>query len=142
MRLELGRRVSPATAAADYFTFSHNGFKSPKLIELNDYEQMTRHTYQDCLTHLYNRRYFDHALDSEIHRAKRHGLEFSLLFIDLDKFKRINDTYGHSVGDLVLKTVSETILNLKRQEDLAALRRRRTRPHSSANQQGAKLHRR
>ncbi len=120
LRDELGRTVSAATAAADYFTFSHDGFKNPKLIELYDYEQMTRHTYQDSLTHLYNRRYFDHALDSEIHRAQRYGLEFSLLFIDLDKFKLINDTYGHSAGDLVLKTVSETILNLKRQEDLAA----------------------
>lgn len=59
----------------------------------------------DHLTGLYNKRYFLMRLQEEISRAKRYGQELSLIFCDLDHFKRVNDNYGHSSGDKVLRTV-------------------------------------
>jgi len=60
----------------------------------------------DPLTGLFNRRYLLAALDREMERTRRTGLPTSLIMIDLDHFKRINDTFGHSVGDAVLCAVS------------------------------------
>lgn len=63
-------------------------------------------SHTDPLTGLFNRRYMKIALDREMERSRRTGLPTSLIMIDLDYFKRINDTYGHQVGDEVLKWVS------------------------------------
>lgn len=76
------------------------------------YRQATR----DPLTGLFNRRLLIERLDNEISRSQRHGNPLSLLLLDLDKFKRVNDTYGHIAGDMVLKTFSaiaeESIRNI------------------------------
>lgn len=65
--------------------------------------------YQDEVTGLYNYRYLDVAIDSEIKRLQRFHSPFSLLFIDLDNFKQINDEHGHLAGSLVLKQVGDVI---------------------------------
>jgi len=65
-------------------------------------EQLKKKTITDALTGLYNRYYFDNALSHEISRVNRHKHELSLLLIDIDHFKRINDTWGHLVGDRAL----------------------------------------
>jgi diguanylate cyclase (GGDEF)-like protein len=65
--------------------------------------------YQDEVTGLYNYRYLDVAIDSEIKRLQRFHSPFSLLFIDLDNFKQINDQHGHLTGSVVLKQVGEVI---------------------------------
>ncbi len=57
----------------------------------------------DGLTEIYNHRYFQNSLDNEIDRALRNETEIALLLIDIDKFKVFNDTYGHQVGDFILK---------------------------------------
>lgn len=57
----------------------------------------------DGLTEVYNHRYFQHALDQEINRAVRNETELSFLLTDIDHFKKFNDTYGHPVGDFILK---------------------------------------
>lgn len=60
----------------------------------------------DLLTGLLNRRFFTHAAKEEIQRMQRSGYESSLILIDIDMFKKVNDTFGHSFGDEVLKTIA------------------------------------
>ncbi len=74
----------------------------------------------DELTQLYNRRYFHSSLNQEISRSKRHGHSISLLMLDIDFFKRVNDNYGHQVGDEVLVGVSETIKLATRLSDIVS----------------------
>lgn len=74
----------------------------------------------DYLTGIYNRRFFDKVLEQEIMRSRRKGYEFSVLFIDIDHFKRINDSYGHAVGDFVLKAFSELVQSTIRKADIFA----------------------
>ena len=64
---------------------------------------------RDALTGLYNRWYVIEKIDSEINRALRHGSPMSVLMLDLDHFKRINDTWGHSAGDEVLKAIGKLL---------------------------------
>jgi len=74
----------------------------------------------DGLTRLYVRRYFHLLLDQEFERALRHGSAFSLLMIDIDNFKTINDTFGHPFGDEVLRRVAEVLRKNSRSVDIAA----------------------
>ncbi|GAB3368637.1 diguanylate cyclase [Spongiibacter taiwanensis] len=77
--------------------------------------QMAQH---DELTGSLSRRAFFLEAAREFSRAKRHGTGFSLLYFDLDKFKAINDNFGHSVGDRVLKSFAQTCMARKREHDL------------------------
>lgn len=70
----------------------------------------------DSLTGLYVRRYFDIRLQEELVRIRRHGGELSILLIDVDYFKKVNDNYGHSVGDNVLKMLANLLLESTRQD--------------------------
>ncbi|MEQ6916103.1 GGDEF domain-containing protein [Halomonas aquatica] len=72
----------------------------------------------DPLTELYNRRYLDRCLATEIDRANRYGISLSLLLLDIDHFKRINDSYGHQVGDVVLAELAQVIVNSVRTTDV------------------------
>lgn len=63
----------------------------------------------DSLTELGNRRYAESNLKSKFDEMKRYGLSFGVLFVDIDHFKKVNDTYGHDIGDKVLKIVSRTL---------------------------------
>lgn len=79
-----------------------------------------RITNTDPLTGILNRRAFQKALTREISFARRHKLPLSFVIIDIDHFKRINDTYGHEVGDYVLKNFSKIIRKSIRYEDTFA----------------------
>ncbi len=74
----------------------------------------------DPLTELYNRRFFDARLKQEVERARRASRPIALLFLDIDRFKQINDQYGHQVGNLVLSQVSRVIRQSCRLADVAA----------------------
>jgi diguanylate cyclase (GGDEF)-like protein len=74
----------------------------------------------DPLTGLYNRRYFSDALARELSRAKRSGAPVSVMLMDLDFFKKVNDTWGHAAGDEVLKAVGALIRRNMRGSDIAA----------------------
>jgi diguanylate cyclase (GGDEF)-like protein len=88
------------------------------LIELVEANQ--RLALQDGLTNLLNRRAFDDALERAVSQAARAGQPLSLLMIDLDHFKRLNDTYGHTVGDAALQGAAAEIQLQVRGGDLAA----------------------
>ena len=72
----------------------------------------------DGLTGLYNRRQFEISLEQEFNRTKRHPSNFSLAILDIDFFKKVNDTYGHQYGDYVLKTVATLMKQSFRKTDL------------------------
>lgn len=74
----------------------------------------------DSLTGLFNRRYFYERLTEEMERTKRHGLPTCLIMLDIDNFKMVNDTYGHQVGDEVLKWLSQLLRNTIRTIDVAS----------------------
>jgi len=71
--------------------------------------QLTNLATKDALTGLFNRRHFLEALELELAGSRRHGRTFSLLFVDLDRFKHYNDTFGHPAGDDLLKGLAELI---------------------------------
>ncbi|MEO5341772.1 MAG: diguanylate cyclase [Gammaproteobacteria bacterium SHHR-1] len=83
-------------------------------------EELADQARQDDLTGLLNRRHFMQLARREISRSKRHPRELSLLMMDLDLFKQVNDTYGHAVGDAVLKHLAELCHAVLREEDLIA----------------------
>lgn len=72
-------------------------------------EHLERLASEDSLTGLYNRRFFDLQFSKEFSRAKRHGTRLVLCLFDVDKFKSINDTYGHFIGDEILKRITGII---------------------------------
>lgn len=76
--------------------------------------------YNDALTGLPNRVLLADRLEQAIEKAKRHNIGLALFFIDLDKFKEINDSFGHEVGDSVLKIVAKRLDSIIRQEDTLA----------------------
>ncbi len=81
------------------------------------YQRAQQLMYTDDLTGLYNHRYLQVALNQEIRRSQRYGLEFSLLFLDLDRFKEINDQHGHLAGSAALKEVGTLLHDCVREAD-------------------------
>ncbi len=73
----------------------------------------------DPLMGIYNRRYLDHRLEEECARARRYSLPLSVMLMDIDYFKRINDTNGHQIGDLVLSYLGKLLLQAIRETDIA-----------------------
>lgn len=82
------------------------------------YSQTRYMSVTDPLTGLYNRRHFEENLEREFLRASRYKSELSFAIIDVDFFKKVNDTYGHSTGDYVLKEVAYLILQTFRKTDM------------------------
>jgi diguanylate cyclase (GGDEF)-like protein len=76
-------------------------------------------TITDDCTNLYNARHLNFVLDTEIYRSQRYGYEFTLIFIDLDHFKQVNDTHGHLTGSLLLAEIGQTIKSHCRLIDFA-----------------------
>ena len=86
-------------------------------LKLNEsYKRLETLSIIDKLTGLYNRRYFDEALEREVLRARRFKHHLNLMFIDIDKFKHFNDTYGHTEGDAVLQCLGWLIKEQVRNE--------------------------
>lgn len=75
---------------------------------------------RDGLTGLYNHRHFYDRLEEEFSRASRYNMPLSLVFFDLDDFKRINDVYGHTCGDMVLKKIGQVLKSVARESDIPA----------------------
>jgi len=98
-------------------------FLSGSDIEAQYHEIIFSMTITDGLTNLYNRKQLDAAMDDELARSQRHGRPLAVLMLDIDHFKRVNDTYGHLAGDSVLR-------------GLAALLQKRVRPTDKLGRYG------
>lgn len=91
------------------------GVALQNLASLNEVKQQAD---TDGLTGLYNRRYFNEKLEELVNRAREDGSSLSLIMIDVDNFKKYNDTYGHPAGDQLLKTVATVIGDAVREGDI------------------------
>lgn len=114
---ELEDRVASRTAELELLTASLEETMRQKEALLARLEQENR---RDPLTRLANRRHLDEALEQELHRALRFGHPLALAMCDLDHFKRVNDDYGHALGDEVLYRVAEILHRGVRATDLVA----------------------
>src|SRR6185436_17210341 len=85
-------------------------------LQKNLYESATR----DGLTRLYNKKFFQEALAKEFAYSSRHHVPMAVVMIDVDHFKKINDTYGHPCGDMVLSKLAQVLLGQVRAEDVVA----------------------
>jgi diguanylate cyclase (GGDEF)-like protein len=89
-----------------------------QLIEIGVLQsQLREQAIRDALTNLFNRRYLEETLERELARATRESYPLCVIMMDLDFFKDINDTYGHEAGDVVLKTLAETVTKQSRHGD-------------------------
>ncbi len=107
----------------DRIQLGHSTFVRFALLDIVE-EAFQEHLHQssvrDGLTGIYNKRYFHERLATELPFARRHRTELSLLLLDLDHFKKINDTYGHLAGDQVLVATAQALTATLRAEDVVA----------------------
>ena len=85
--------------------------------DITDKKTIEEMSITDYLTKLYNRREVESVIETEITRAERYNTNFSIIFIDIDKFKNINDTFGHNVGDDILVELSKILKLHSRKTD-------------------------
>ena len=115
----LGRDPGLAVAAIDFLSNIKKMLENPTVIDFSRLERTERSAMTDTLTALYNRRYFQNALEIEIRRSRRHSLRLGLLMLDLDFFKSVNDIYGHVFGDQVLRRAGHVLRRAVRESDIA-----------------------
>ncbi|MDP1785588.1 MAG: EAL domain-containing protein [Sulfuricurvum sp.] len=116
---DMAKRVSLKTKILEVKNIEN--YFNKMLDSIQDYyEKLQELSDRDYLTGLYNRRKFEEFLSYEIGRSLRHQHKFTIIMIDLDNFKYINDTYGHASGDLVLKEVTEIFGSNLRNADILA----------------------
>lgn len=115
----LGRGVSLVVALADYLFHNHHDRFSPCLVDTKIFEQVKEESVKDRLTGLNNRAFFDQVFNQQLNLAKRYNTDLSLLFLDIDNFKEINDRFGHQAGDFVLCKIAAIINSRKRESDIA-----------------------
>ncbi len=101
---------------------SYHALKNARLFEkvMKEKDYLREIAIKDQLTNTYNHNFFYSRLEEEFERSARYGMPFSLVLLDIDNFKRINDTYGHRTGDLVLKELAAEIKNGVRKTDMVA----------------------
>ncbi|MFH1438800.1 MAG: GGDEF domain-containing protein [Pseudomonadota bacterium] len=118
--IRLDPNVEYILADGDRVKIGRTIFKylSGNVIENLYYEEIHRMAIMDGLTNLFNKRYFLETLVKEAARARRYHRPLSLIMIDLDHFKKVNDTYGHLAGDHILKELGELLRSRIRREEI------------------------
>ncbi len=116
----LGRNVGLRVALFDYFINLNRMIEYPKIIELSLFEKLDRSDNLDILTGLPNQKFFRAALSTEMRRSKRYHLKCSIVILDLDDFKEVNEKYGFLIGDIILKEASMIIRNSIRDIDMVS----------------------
>ncbi len=120
MIASLNRNVDLVPALCDFLASSPDHFERPKIVEESDFAKVVEGTTHDSLTSLFNRPYFDAIFEQHISLARRYNTDISILFLDVDDFKDVNDTYGHHIGDTTLQKIAQVIKEEKRDSDIAA----------------------
>ena len=120
MKEALHRDVGLVPALCDFLSFSPDHFLKPKIVEESDFARVIEGTTHDSLTALFNRPYFDQIFEQNLSLARRYNTDLSILFLDVDDFKDVNDTHGHQVGDTTLQAIARIIQQEKRDSDVAA----------------------
>jgi len=109
LRHAIGRDVGLRVAICDYFVNIDPKLKDPIFVEAVLFMERERNAFQDELTNVYNRRYFNQVILKEIEFGKRYHQAFSLLIMDLDNFKGYNDANGHLAGDKALIELAQIL---------------------------------
>jgi diguanylate cyclase (GGDEF)-like protein len=119
----LSNRVNGATIIALGFLISvinwyynYTNITQKQHIEMQQ-KQLEQMAYYDSLTNLYNRHFFNKVVEKELFSIQRYGHRSVIIILDIDNFKNINDTYGHLIGDQVLKQLAQLIVNNVRKSD-------------------------
>lgn len=89
-------------------------------VDLRRMDILEAENITDPLTNVYNRRYLDRRIEEEVARSKRYSLDLSVMMLDVDHFKRVNDIYGHQAGDVTLSTLSSLVKAALRDLDIIA----------------------
>lgn len=116
----LGRNVGAVVAAVDYMLNISGDLVAPTIVEHEALEVLEHRSVTDPLTGLYNRFHFDATMKREIARSRRYQVPLSLLLVDVDKLKTLNDRLGHQAGDRALGRVAAAIQKSLRGTDIAA----------------------
>ncbi len=116
----LQRQVGLRVAMLDYFVNINRQMTSPRMVELSLAERQESSSQNDAQTGLWNARQFLSALQKESRRSKRYRLDLSVLYVDLDNYREINERHGELVGDILLREVSILLKNKIRDIDVAA----------------------
>lgn len=115
----LGRDPGVRVAGVDFLTNLEPRLSNPVVVDEEDWERILQSARSDPLTGLYNREVFHATLVREIRRAHRFHTDLSLVLLDLDGFKEVNDRHGHLLGDRVLERVGSLLRRSIRETDLA-----------------------
>jgi diguanylate cyclase (GGDEF)-like protein len=119
VRFQLSGPVDFRVSALYYLVNVAGLLSNPVVVEAEQYRKLLNDTLTDEMTGLHNFRFFQNVMVREFERAKRYGEPLSLIFIDIDHFKKFNDSHGHAEGDQVLKSVAKAILSSIRWSDWA-----------------------
>lgn len=117
LRSALGREVAFRVAALDLMSEKTRLLRGVHLVARPEFEGLLSFVNVDEVTSVFSRRYFNEQVATEVQRARRYGSPLSLLLIDLDGFKRVNDRLGHVEGDRVLRRVGRLLRDSTRQTD-------------------------
>jgi diguanylate cyclase (GGDEF)-like protein len=114
----LGRNIGIRVAALDYLENLKKIIKSPMIIPETEFAKTLKLSTTDSLTGLFNRRVILDELSETVREHKMKNMNFCLLMTDLDGFKKLNDTQGHQIGDLILQEVAQILRESTRENDM------------------------
>ena len=114
----LKRNVRTVVAALDYLSNITSNMNSATLVGETMIEEIVGLSLRDGLTGLFNHTYFFQQIDLEVRRYARYGALVSLVLIDIDDFKNVNDTFGHQEGDRILTAMGRTLMGVARDSDI------------------------
>lgn len=114
----LGRNVRIVVAALDYLSNITTYMDSATLVDEEHLDGIVELSLRDGLTGLFNHTYFYQQIDFEVRRYVRYGTPVSLVLVDIDDFKAVNDTFGHRQGDRILAAMGRTLMRVSREADV------------------------